>query len=146
MHLEALLLLVFCAGVIGYLFGDCSEINTVAKVREFHRKFVDEPGIPIEKIKSIRPILLREELRELDDAIAANDQVEILDALTDLQYVLDGTYIAFGFDRVKYRAFAEVHRSNMSKLDADGKPVIRDDGKILKGPNFSPPNLLPFVQ
>jgi predicted HAD superfamily Cof-like phosphohydrolase len=120
-------------------------LNTLALVKEFHRKFVEEAGVPIEKVRAVRPVLLAEELNELCAAIAANDRVEILDALTDLQYVLDGTYIAFGLDGVKDVAFVEVHASNMSKVGEDGRPIIRADGKILKGPNFEPPRLAQFV-
>lgn len=90
--------------------------------------------------------LLREELLELEEAVVKDDKVEILDALCDLQYVLDGTFIHFGFAKVKDAAFAEVHRSNMSKLDENGKPILRDDGKILKSRNYTPPNLLQFVK
>jgi NTP pyrophosphatase (non-canonical NTP hydrolase) len=120
-------------------------MNTLEMVIEFHRKFVEEPGLPIDKIQGCRVSLLQEELRELAEAVYAKDRIEILDALTDLQYVLDGAYIAFGFDHVKQAAFEEVHRSNMSKLGADGKPIFREDGKVLKGPNYSPPNLAQFI-
>ncbi len=116
-------------------------MNTLDQVKEFHRKFVTQPDDVIQKC---RVTLLKEELKELEDAIVSRDRVEILDALTDLQYVLDGTYIAFGLDDLKEPAFKEVHASNMSKLGADGKPVYREDGKVLKGPNYRPPNLYQF--
>lgn len=115
--------------------------TTIEQVREFHHAFVTQPD---EVIQNCCVTLLREELQELEDAIAASDNVAILDALTDLQYVLDGTYIAFGLDRLKEPAFAEVHKSNMSKLGADGKPIYREDGKVLKGPLYQPPNLEQF--
>lgn len=67
------------------------------------------------------------------------DLVECADGLTDLRYLVDGGNLIFGFDGDAL--LAEVHRSNMSKLGADGLPVRRDDGKTLKGPNYSPPNI-----
>lgn len=89
----------------------------------------------------LRIKLIFEELKELFEAVDKGDFVEILDALTDIQYVLDGTYLEFGLGSYKDAAFREVHRSNMSKLGEDGKPVRRADGKILKGPNFTKPDL-----
>lgn len=68
---------------------------------------------------------------------------ETLDALCDLIYVCIGMALKLGFDLDG--AFREVHRSNMSKLGEDGKPIKRDDGKILKGPNFTPPDLTPYI-
>jgi hypothetical protein len=90
--------------------------------------------------------LLTEETIELRDAPAARDPAAVLDALADLQYVLDGAYLQLGFAAAKNAALGEVHRSNMSKLGADGKPVVRADGKILKGPNYSPPDLREIVE
>lgn len=118
-------------------------------VREFHTAY----GVPtaaapdLENIRTnrLRLDLLREELEELTFALTCRDVVATLDALTDLQYVLDGTYLALGFAPVKDAAFAEVHRSNMSKLGADGRPILRGDGKILKGPNYTPPDLSQFI-
>ena len=90
--------------------------------------------------------LLREELAELKEALDSGDTVGVLDALTDLQYVLDGADRSLGYHQLKDAAFAEVQRSNMSKLGPDGKPVIRpEDGKILKGPNYSPPDLAAVI-
>lgn len=116
-------------------------MTTIEQVREFHRAFVTQPD---EVIQKCRLALLKEELKELEDAMTAGDRLGILDALTDLQYVLDGTYIVFSMDHLKDEAFAEVHRSNMSKLGPDGKPIYREDGKVLKGPNYRPPNLEQF--
>jgi predicted HAD superfamily Cof-like phosphohydrolase len=89
----------------------------------------------------MRVHLIAEELAELTAAIADQDLTACLDALTDLQYVLDGTYLALGLHKVKERAFDEVHRSNMSKLGEDGKPVLNEGGRVLKGPNYFKPNL-----
>lgn len=124
---------------------------TIDRVREFHEAFglsvKDGPDIGDERTNRLRINLLAEELEELKEALLGGDLVETLDALTDLQYVLDGAYLSFGLHEVKQAAFAEVHRSNMSKLGADGKPVRREsDGKILKGPDFTPPDLAQFVE
>lgn len=80
---------------------------------------------------------------EYDELCVAYSNIETLDAIADLIYVLIGLALKCGYDLDG--AFREVHRSNMSKLGADGKPIYREDGKILKGPNFTPPNLEPFI-
>lgn len=119
-------------------------MKTIDMVRAFHDAFgvdtLDTPALPKERAE-LRLSLLKEELSELEEAINKGDIVEALDALTDLQYVLDGTYLEFGFGGYKSEAFSEVHYSNMSKLGEDGKPIYREDGKILKGPNYWKPNL-----
>ena len=84
--------------------------------------------------------LVAEEFNELSNA---ENYVEGLDAIADLIYVLIGLALKVGFDLDG--AFREVHRSNMSKLGPDGKPIYRDDGKILKGPDYTPPDLGPFI-
>ncbi len=120
--------------------------KSIELVREFHDAFnqpdASEPHIDDDKTNNLRISLLHEELCELEEALIARDPVAVLDALTDLQYVLDGAYLQFGFADYKETALAEVHRSNMSKLDENGEPIYRADGKILKGPNYSPPNLM----
>lgn len=124
-------------------------MNTLEKVKEFHKLYEcpigDKPGLPNFQRSLLRVRLLNEELEELADAIADNDLVEVLDALTDIQYILDGTYLTFGMQDLKDAAFAEVHRSNLTKLGIDGKPQRREDGKIIKGPNYQPPNLSQFI-
>lgn len=121
-------------------------MKSIEMVEEFHRAFKHgigtEPQIPNQGLCALRYSLLKEELDELASAFMARDLVGVLDALTDLQYVLDGTYLACGLQDYKDKALAEVHRSNMSKLGANGKPIYREDGKILKGPDYSPPDLL----
>jgi predicted HAD superfamily Cof-like phosphohydrolase len=125
--------------------------STLDRVREFHEAYglpvAHEPKIADEKVNGLRVELLREELEELTVALKDRDLTEVLDALTDLQYVLDGAYLSFGLHSLKEKAFAEVHRANMSKLGADGKPVVREsDGKILKGPNYTPPDIKSIVE
>lgn len=71
------------------------------------------------------------------------DSVEVIDALTDISYLVEGRFVGVGVP--SDAAFDEVHASNMSKLGADGKSIYREDGKILKGPNYCPPNLAPLL-
>ena len=120
--------------------------STIDNVQEFHEAYglpvLTTPGIADPQTVKLRINLLQEELDELREALEQGDIVETLDALTDLQYVLDGAYLSFGLHPLKQHAFDEVHRSNMSKLGADGKPIRRpEDGKVMKGPNYSPPDL-----
>ncbi|WP_253913349.1 nucleoside triphosphate pyrophosphohydrolase family protein [Pseudoruegeria sp. HB172150] len=122
--------------------------DTLSTVREWHEAFgvpvASRPSIPEDRA-DMRISILEEEVQELREAVAAGDLVEVLDALCDIQYVLDGTFLEFGMHGVKTEAVAEVHASNMSKLGADGRPVLREDGKVLKGPNFRPPDLARFL-
>jgi predicted HAD superfamily Cof-like phosphohydrolase len=125
--------------------------STLEQVQEFHETYglpvKPSPDISDEKTNALRINLLAEELDELKEALEAGDMVEVLDALTDLQYVLDGTYLSFGMQSLKTPAFEEVQRSNMSKLGADGKPIVRpEDGKILKGPDYFKPDLAQFIK
>ena len=71
-------------------------------------------------------------------------KTNILKELCDLQYVLSGAAVALGLDI--QTAFIRVHNSNMSKLGEDGKPVYREDGKVIKGPDYLPPNLKDLVE
>jgi predicted HAD superfamily Cof-like phosphohydrolase len=88
--------------------------------------------------------LIKEEVKELEEAIAAGDRVEILDALEDIMVVTAGAMHSMGADGEG--GWNEVMRSNFSKIDDDGKVRKREDGKILKPKTFSPPNLAPFVK
>lgn len=112
-------------------------------VREFMLTFDQtvktQAEMPDEQTQLLRYSLIAEELDELDDALFNNDLVEVADALTDLLYVVYGAGHAFGIDLDA--CFAEVHRSNMSKLDAQGQVVRRDDGKVLKSDLYTPPSL-----
>ena len=100
-------------------------------------------SFPNEKIIQLRYNLIKEELDELSLAIKEKDIIEVADALTDLLYVVYGAGHAFGIDLDK--CFAEVQRSNMSKLNIDGKPIYNENGKVMKGPNYSKPNLKQFL-
>lgn len=125
--------------------------TTIEQVQEFHETYGlpvhGEPNLSCEQTKQLRINLLQEELNELKEALANNDAQETLDALIDLQYVLDGAFLSFGLQAVKELAFDEVHRSNMSKLGEDGKPIRRpEDGKVMKGPNYFKPDLGQFIK
>lgn len=89
----------------------------------------------------IRIQLIQEELAELAAAFIARDPVECLDALVDLSYVVDGTYLTTGLADYKEAGLMEVHRSNMSKLDSAGNPILGASGRILKSDQYSPPDL-----
>lgn len=90
-------------------------------------------------LKALRLALIAEEVAELAEAMENDDIVEVADALTDILYVVYGAGHAFGINLD--HTFAEVQRSNMSKLGPDGKPIFREDGKVLKGPNYTKPDL-----
>ena len=117
------------------------------KVKEFMTTFgqevKDKAEFPNEKIVELRKKLIDEEFNELKDAINENDLIEVADALTDILVVTYGAAVAFGIDLDK--CFKEVHRSNMSKLSEDGKPIYNEFGKVMKGPNYFKPNLKQFL-
>jgi predicted HAD superfamily Cof-like phosphohydrolase len=125
-------------------------MNPIDLVRQFHDAFgvttPDHPTITNRNIIELRMMLLEEEgIEEFGKAANAKDRVGVLDSLCDAQYILSGTVLALGYAGVFDAAFREVHRANMSKLGADGRPVRRQDGKILKGPNYTPPDLFKIL-
>jgi len=103
-----------------------------------------KPQIPDEKTMQLRYDLIKEELDELEQAMKDKNLKEIADALTDILYVTYGAGFAYGVNLDK--CFKEVQRANMSKLGADGKPIYNEKGKVMKGPNYSEPNLKQFVE
>ncbi len=88
---------------------------------------------------------MAEENDEYLDACAKQSVVDIADALGDKLYILCGTILKHGMQNIIEDVFAEIHSSNMSKLGEDGKPILREDGKITKGPNYFKPNLKQFL-
>lgn len=84
--------------------------------------------------------LMKEENEEYLEAVKNNDIVEIADALGDMLYILCGTILEHGLQHKIESVFDEIQRSNMSKLGEDGKPIYREDGKVMKGPNYFKPN------
>ncbi|NJW53708.1 nucleoside triphosphate pyrophosphohydrolase family protein [Salinimicrobium oceani] len=116
------------------------------KVEEFHRAFglgvQQKPTAQLDfKKVELRYALMKEENEEYLEAATKGDLVEVADALGDMLYILCGTIIEHGMQHKIEEVFDEIQRSNMSKLGEDGKPVYREDGKVLKGPNYSQPDL-----
>jgi predicted HAD superfamily Cof-like phosphohydrolase len=103
-----------------------------------------KPQFPDQKTMQLRLDLIKEELNELEEAMDKKDLKEIADALADILYVTYGAGYAYGIDLDK--CFKEVQRANMSKLDKDGKPIYNENGKVMKGPNYTKPNLKQFVE
>ncbi len=120
---------------------DC--INNVA---EFHDAFgIGNESEPIAKVGEptylLRYKLMREENEEYLEAAQSGDLVEIADACGDMLYILCGTLLKHGLQHKIEEVFTEIQRSNMSKLDADGKPIYREDGKVLKSDLYFKPDI-----
>ena len=113
-------------------------------MKTFGQKVRTKPQIPDDKTMQLRFDLIKEELNELEQAMKDKNLKEIADALTDILYVTYGAGYAYGINLDK--CFKEVQRANMSKLGADGKPIYNEKGKVMKGPNYSEPNLKQFVE
>jgi predicted HAD superfamily Cof-like phosphohydrolase len=115
---------------------------------EFHELFQHpikySPELSAANRTSLRIALINEEAREFEAAVAAGDLVEVADALGDLLYVTFGAAVEFGLDMDVI--VDEIHASNLSKLGTDGKPARAENGKILKGPNFRPPDLARVIE
>lgn len=117
-------------------------------VAEFHRIYSvyisDKPQLPVKETRDLRISLLKEEFNEYLLGEYNDDIVEIADALGDMLYIIHGTAVSYGIplDEV----FSEIHRSNKSKLGEDGKPIYREDGKVLKGPNFFKPDVAGIIK
>jgi predicted HAD superfamily Cof-like phosphohydrolase len=118
----------------------------VNHVKTFHDSFgINNEESPKAKIgKStidLRYKLMLEENEEYLEAAKEDDLIEIADALGDQLYILCGTILAHGMQHKIVEVFEEIQRSNMSKLGADGKPIYREDGKVMKGPNYFKPDI-----
>ena len=122
-----------------------SNFDDVKKFMEtFGQMIKTKPQFPDEKTMQLRYDLIKEELDELEVAMKSKNLKEIADALTDILYVTYGAGCAYGINLDK--CFKEVQRANMSKLGEDGKPIYNEKGKVMKGPNYSPPNLKKLVE
>ena len=120
--------------------------DKIYAVHEFHTAFKlgikNNPTADIGEDRNLlRYKLMREENEEYLEAANNNDLVEVADALGDMLYILCGTIIEHGMQEKIDEVFNEIQRSNMSKLGEDGKPIYREDGKVLKGPNYFKPNI-----
>lgn len=114
-------------------------------VKDFHEAF----GLGVsympkgdlgEQVNMLRFNLMKEENEEYLEAVQNNDLTEIADALGDMLYILCGTILEHGLQHKIEEVFDEIQRSNMSKLGENGKPIYREDGKVMKGPNYFKPN------
>ncbi len=118
----------------------------IDNVREFHDSFGIEnkksPTVEVsDEIKLLRYKLMREENEEYLEAVQSADLVEVADALGDMLYILCGTILSHGMQHKIVDVFEEIQKSNMSKLDADGKPIYRSDGKVLKSDLYFKPDI-----
>jgi predicted HAD superfamily Cof-like phosphohydrolase len=120
--------------------------DKIEAVKAFHTAFkighkeTPKADLGIQK-NLLRYELMREENEEYLEAANNDDLVEVADALGDLLYILCGTIIEHGLQYKIEEVFNEIQRSNMSKLGENGEPIYRDDGKVLKGPNYFKPDI-----
>jgi predicted HAD superfamily Cof-like phosphohydrolase len=122
-----------------------SNFKDVKKFMQTFGQIVEtKPKFPDEKTMKLRFDLIQEELNELKEAMETKNLQEIADALTDILYVTYGAGYAYGINLDK--CFKEVQRANMSKLGNDGKPIYNENGKVMKGPGYTKPNLKQFVE
>jgi predicted HAD superfamily Cof-like phosphohydrolase len=125
-------------------------IKQLNAVKEFHTAFEigysESPKSDLGESKNtLRFNLMKEENEEYLEAAQNNDLIEIADALGDMLYILCGTIIEHGLQHKIEAVFDEIQRSNMSKLNLDGKPIYREDGKVMKGPNYFKPDFSKII-
>ena len=123
----------------------------VNHVKTFHESFgINNEELPKsdigENVIDLRYELMREENEEYLEAAKNNDLVEVADALGDQLYILCGTILSHGMQHKIVEVFEEIQKSNMSKLGADGKPIYREDGKVMKGPDYFKPNIKSILE
>ena len=123
-------------------------IKQIQMVREFNtkfKKFVGDPSKPSldvpENVLELRERIIREETEEIFDAVKKKDLINLAKEYSDALVVIFGGIVEHGLDYIIEDAFRLTHESNMSKLDNDGNPVYREDGKVIKGPNYKKPDL-----
>ena len=124
--------------------------NNLKAVQEFQKAFgLSVQHKPVAKLSEsklkLRFDLMAEENEEYLEAAKNNDLVEVADALGDMLYILCGTILEHGLQYKIEEVFNEIQRSNMSKLGANGNPIYREDGKVMKGPNYFKPNILKII-
>lgn len=125
--------------------------NKLQAVQEFHEAFglgvAQKPTVQLTKeVLQLRHNLMAEENDEYLEAALNKDMVEVADALGDMLYILCGTILEHGMQYKIEEVFNEIQRSNMSKLGADGKPIYREDGKVMKGPDYFKPDILKILK
>ena len=120
--------------------------DKILAVKKFHETFKigylnsPEADLGVEK-NTLRYNLMKEENDEYFEAANNGDLVEVADALGDMLYILCGTILEHGMEHKIEEVFDEIQRSNMSKLSENGTPIYREDGKVLKGPNYFKPRI-----
>tara|TARA_R110002050_G_scaffold1281_1_gene9179 strand:- start:67957 stop:68340 length:384 start_codon:yes stop_codon:yes gene_type:complete len=125
--------------------------NKLSAVALFHETFgmgvsnIMKANLGVNK-NMLRYNLMDEENKEYLEAAENNDLVEVADALGDMLYILCGTILEHGMQYKIEEVFNEIQRSNMSKLGANGKPIYREDGKVLKGPDYFKPNIKEILE
>ena len=120
--------------------------ETIQAVETFHNAFgIENNNTPTVDLSendiNLRHRLMQEENEEYLEAAQNGDLVEVADALGDMLYILCGTILKHGMQHKIAEVFQEIQRSNMSKLDADGKPIYREDGKVMKSDLYFKPNI-----
>jgi predicted HAD superfamily Cof-like phosphohydrolase len=125
--------------------------ETISAVAEFHDAFGIEnnhnPTINLsEKDIELRHRLMQEENEEYLEAAKEGDMIEVADALGDMLYILCGTILKHGMQHKIVEVFQEIQRSNMSKLDADGNPIYREDGKVMKSDQYFRPDIKAILE
>ena len=120
--------------------------NQLKSVKIFHEAFgvkiSNKPTLELSKdILKLRHSLMQEENNEYLKAVEEKNLIEVADALGDMLYILCGTILTHGFQNLIEDIFDEIQSSNMSKLGDDGMPIYREDGKVLKGPNYFKPDI-----
>ena len=126
--------------------GKMSDQKSIQFVKDFHEAFslivAEAPTIGVDKdLLRLRFDLMKEENEEYFEAAMAGDIVEVADALGDMLYILNGTILTHGMQYKIEEIFTEIQRSNMSKLDKEGNPIYREDGKVLKSDQYFKPNI-----
>ena len=124
--------------------------NQLKSVKIFHEAFgikiSNKPTLELSRdILKLRHSLMVEENNEYLKAVEERNLIEVADALGDMLYILCGTILTHGFQNLIEDIFDEIQSSNMSKLGDGGKPIYRNDGKVLKGPNYKKPNIKKFL-
>jgi predicted HAD superfamily Cof-like phosphohydrolase len=125
--------------------------STISYVRDFHEAFgIENAQNPVgtipEKDYELRYRLMHEENEEYLEAARNGNLVEVADALGDMLYILCGTILKHGLQDKIAEVFEEIQRSNMSKLDANGQPIYREDGKVMKSELYFKPNIEAVLQ
>lgn len=123
------------------------QLDCVKKFHEVYKlNYMHSPTANLDKNKiKLRFNLMAEENQEYFEAANNNDLVEVADALGDMLYILCGTIIEHGMQDKIEDIFNEIQKSNMSKLDKRGQPIYREDGKVMKGPNYFKPNISKII-